>query len=413
VPTDMTLQDAVNTTRGLDTAAAPAGWGEVWATDGATRTSGRWFSAALLHTRLPEVQQGAERVQLLGRTGLLSATPDGVLRLVASVPGTSTRSLAISSFGYASGDLVSLFQFMTIDDDHPQAEDDRFTLRDPFLGSGLRRVAAGTTHDDLLNDDLWGRNHATTWYRTGDGRELVVLAAPAGGDDALRDLIVDPIPLEDGAGLGGDLMFGTMAFVGGEQALVARWTDDDTTVTVYSTLGRAALVEALGHLRRATADEWRTLKTRISQTSAPAAVDGTSAVIDRRIELGSGTLGTGRDWSAALTPPSVLTIGFADGASTSFGVDATTPVDLWSAGTWSVAMCFVDPTSNARTMRVRTHGGTVAEVALVDTAVADPASSFAARAAAYVFDQTGPARVELVDANGDVVDRMSTPGFGP
>ncbi|MGE0140806.1 MAG: hypothetical protein AB7R77_23630, partial [Ilumatobacteraceae bacterium] len=42
VPTDMTLQDAVNTTRGLDTAAAPAGWGEVWATDGATRTSGRW-----------------------------------------------------------------------------------------------------------------------------------------------------------------------------------------------------------------------------------------------------------------------------------------------------------------------------------------------------------------------------------
>jgi hypothetical protein len=344
----------------------------------------------------------------------MSSSPDGVLHLVAPVPGTATRSLAMSGYGFTRDELVSLFQFVSVEEDHPQLEDDRLVIRDPNAVRGLDRIASGPTRDDLLQDHLDGRSTTTTWYRTDDStHDFVVLTADAEAQASpLRDLLVSPLAVDPTVtGLPADLLVGTVAFVGGDQAVLARWDDGGTEVTVYSTLSPPEVIEQIPKLHAVTPAEWSAIKDRTRQTTSPSAIDGTSAIIDHEIEIGAGSLGSGRAWGAELGPPSRLTLAFAGGASTSFGVSPDVPLDLWASETWSVAIALLGPDPVAQTMRIRTPDATIVDLPLLEVAVLDPTSSFTGRAAAFAFDQVGPVTVELLDSHGRVVDRLRTPGF--
>lgn len=295
VPTGMRPVQFVGRDRGLDEGS---GWGEVWVAPGATRTSGRWFSLTMLPFR--SLDPGTPTwfpVDVAGRAGLADVGPDGVLTLAwdAGVPDAE-RLMSLDANGFSLTELVELADSIGIVDDRPQMVDDRPEFRRPELIDGLVRIAAAPTEGDLVTRALLGGRRTSVAFYAGDRPWDVTLVQEqpdgAAWDDPLLALATGRILVEPPPGLaGGDIGFGLRS-VGAYDLIVARWTTGDGhTLSVMSTGTVDDVRAAIGSVRLATAEEWRSLEQG----------DG-EGFLGRRTPPGrtllTGELPDGREWSA-------------------------------------------------------------------------------------------------------------------
>jgi hypothetical protein len=338
-----------------------------------------------------------------------------VLTLAAPVPqSVAGQSLTISSFGLSAQELVALFTSVGIDDDRPQLVDDRPVFLDPALLDGMVQLTAGTTDGDLLTDYLWGGTTTSTLYQDAARTELTVVATSPNRYDAptqLGALATTPVPAADPAIP--DLQLGTTALAGDSTGTVARWSVGATTIRVYSTLPPEQLLPLLPTLRHTTPREWDVAKRRAAATAQRMDVDGTDAAVGHEADLATGVLGSGVTWSARLRPPSFLTIDLGRGSSFSWQVGRALGIRTLTTQSMTIVSALVDPGSAAVAMRVTVAGQALSDAPLLDLATLDTGGSLTGRVGAFVFDQSGPFTVELLDQAGAVVDSFTSPDAGP
>lgn len=422
-----TATDTANdTATHADNDPTPPGWGEVWATDDASRSSGSWFSVTLLPAQYPEFGTAATRVDLGGRIGVVREQGDGVLQITIPLSHSNSRqTLLVRSFGRTFAGLVALAESIGVEQDHPQLVDDRPVYLDQSQLEGFELVASGATERDLLDAYLTGATSASTYYQTGnDDTFISIVASPRDASlEPLGRLAVGPVRIfPDSSSVssdftGDDLVLGVSPS-GTNPNVLARWHTDDTTISISTTLPLGDLLALLPTVRRTTANEWLVVQRRVddSQSSNSSSVQGGPGII-----IGSGTSSSGGAWSATVQPPDGVQMRFFNmtqfivgGDNMGDGHDIT--VTSFVGGT--IAMALGPPGVQAGEvqavlLRVMIGGEIVAEAPMTDIGQLDPTNSFARRAAALMFEQTGPFDAQLVAQDGSVLDHVASPGYVP
>ena len=370
--------------RAEDLGGDGSAWGEVWASPGATRVSGRWFSLTLLPFR--EFSPGRpERwfpVDVAGRPGHARVAADGVVSLTYDAGAIdSSRLVSIDAYGMGLEQMTALADSIAIVDDRPQLVDDRPEFTRPELRNGLDRIVAAATDMELTTSAILGGTQRTRALYSGPGQTDVALiqeqtldvAAAGGNVAALIALAFTPVPLADGWGpkggfAGEDLVVGYRTI--DEFGLtLARWVEGETEVSLLTTGDLGDLLELLRNVELASAEDWAAAEQSIDTTSpAPEArprtppgitvdagvlVDGTNWSVtywhssdEWDVRVGSGTFSAPRSPPTTVTPVTVggvtlvlvntdvadamAVITFADGSSTSHGLAATDPADRTS-----------------------------------------------------------------------------------
>lgn len=387
-------------------------WGEVWATDGATRTTGKWFSLLLRSDITSATYTDAERIHVDQHPGFIRGDADGVLRLAFDFgSATVNRSITISSFGRSADELIALARSISIDDDHPQNADDRPELTRADLFAGHEMIASGATDVDLVDAVVFpAAPRSTSWYRSEPPGDVIALQLfgtyPRG--DPLTALAVSDV---DGLWAGSV----TVAEIDGEQVVVAigrrAWLD--TTITVagwisggdpmalITTLSPEATVALLASVRRSNIVEWRAALAGIAvNRMSPNDHVGDLATV------ASGEFADGTPWSAEAWADDIdfrLEIGGSsiDGRFESFdGADIA--IEAAAGGTVVLAS---DAAGASSILRIVTANGTV------ETPLRAFGSSTGRVFAASSFDADGRFLVEITTADGSVIDSYRSPGW--
>lgn len=258
---------------------APGGWGEVWATPGATRTQGRWLSLTLLPFRtLGPAPATSTPVELTGRTGRAEVDADGVVTLAWDAGSVdAARLVTLRATGFSIDELAAIADSIAIVDDRPQMVDDRPEFLRPELLEGLTRIAAAATDGDLVVDVVTARGLVgAALYRTVDGTDTVVVQHQRGGaasDDPLLalalirfDMAPDGWTVPEGV-RGTDLVVGRTR-IGEDDLVVVRWQVDDRVVSVIGTGGLDDTLALVPTVRQAPPDEWASLARWSGSVSA-------------------------------------------------------------------------------------------------------------------------------------------------
>lgn len=232
----------------------PMGWGEVWAVDGSTRTTGRWFAVTLLPFQ-PAQPSGpsAVEVDVNGTLAQLVEARDGVttIQFDRGQPDAD-RLVVISGFGV---DVTAVARSLGIADDRPQLVDDRPVIRDPALVDGFTRVAAGPTRQQLIDRVLFPDPlTAFSIYRRSpdtDRGSVVIQSSPdIDTDAALEPLASVRIGQLPGTWRvpadfrGADLSLSTREY-GGDTLRIARWRTGGVRITMITDRPFSELLELL------------------------------------------------------------------------------------------------------------------------------------------------------------------------
>jgi hypothetical protein len=295
VPDGLRPAAYTNVEAGLD---APSGWGEVWATPDASRTTGRWFSLTLLPFRtvdpvLDPALDPALVIDVGGRRGVARTDDDGVVTLSYDAGSIdASRLVTLSSFGFSPDQLAELADSIAFIDDRPQMVDDRPEFQRPELLAGFEQLAAEPTDGDLVAQVVTGRRLVSaTVYRTDDEGGITLVQEQRDGarpDDPLLALALHRyvIPPDGWAAPdsidGADLVAGRVR-IDGYDLVVVRWRIGDRTVSVLGTGGLGETYIAASRVRLAGADEWATL------TRWAGLVGGTGDVAARLAPWGRGS----------------------------------------------------------------------------------------------------------------------------
>lgn len=428
LPPGFAIQDAYSVASDQDgNEARSSGWGEVWATDTATRSSGSWFSVTLLpfdSSPFESLDLGAAatRVDLGGRFGIVRDLGDGVLQMTIPLSHSGRQqTMVVRTFGRSLDAMVALTSSIGVEQDHPQLVDDRPVYLDQSQLDGYELVASGATDRDLLDAYHVGPTNASTFYETGDADSYIAIqVSPRDTSlESLGRLAVGPVRIFPDSGsvssdfTGADLVLGVSPS-GSNPNIIARWHADDTTVSVRTTMPLGDLLALLPTVRHTTAREWSVVRRRVdnTQTSGSSAASGVPA---SGIPVG-GSTSDGRKWSALFQPPDGAQLWFGDRTATADGLSSEQSIAVGSFDRGTVAMALDAPGAHAMpaaSMRVRIGGQIVMEAAMIDIGQLDPTSSFAGRVGALMFDQTGPFDIEVVADDGTLLDHAASPGYVP
>jgi hypothetical protein len=351
------------------------GWAEVWATDGATRTSGRWFSLTL-HPggELEPIALTWAAVDADGRQAMARRDHDGVLELrVAPGGGVTGALIAIQSYGFSLPEAIELGTSIVM-------TGERLPLADPGnvavarLYDGLTMVAAHPSPDDLVDTALLGASSTSTVYYAGPGRRDVSLLQrrpvdaiePAHARLAFtRTMGVDPTTAFDGF-VPDRFETGTRS-IDGVDVNVVRWSVGDDDVWLLTTLSSGVLPAMLDDARRVTRDEWASARDEAERNDPDAWALPEDEEIP--VSVADGITATGTEWVLLIGPRSgrialkVPTFGSAD---TSFDALVGTARD-GAVGTMVVdgstlVLAAID--QDGATLRVRMADGTERSTAL-------------------------------------------------
>ena len=394
---------------------APTGWGVVWASAGATRTSGRWASITLSPFAVDVAGRAAERLSVGGRPAFLGSDADGVLRLTFDViqgpgaGGQDGRSVTISSGGLRPDELVALAGSITVDE-LPGDADDRLRFDDPALLDGMTEIAAEATDDDLVDAAVFQPvTTSTTWYQSAAGEIIAVqLLGDAVGTtpvDSLALTAVDGLWPGTSAGPGfdgHDVHIGRRAF--DDRALtVVDWVSDGAAMAMTTTLSPEATVALVGSVRRSNYSEWTALVDSIALNRMSV-----GERVGQSTMIGAGTFSDGESWSATVWPDDVIyrvEVG-ADAGDSRFGSTdaADLVIDSRRSGTIVVARDDARADAGVSVLRIVTAAGTT-DVAL--SAAVDSISRDVFAAAA--FEVAGPFRAEIVRSDGSIAATYASP----
>ncbi|MGE0140807.1 MAG: hypothetical protein AB7R77_23635 [Ilumatobacteraceae bacterium] len=399
----------------------PRGWAEVWASPGATRTSGRWFS---LHTGFDSPRDYATvgtRVDVGGgRIGILQERSDGVLSLSQSVEtADDTRDLTIESFGLSTTELISLAATTVV---NPRVEPDapQVGFMDRTVLDGLERVVAAPSDINLLWEFLGPTFGTTTSYSSGSADEQIEVYVAASDSSinrrpeltrlALAPAVFEgPLTIPNGLSGSSELTLGTVTQWTDEPLSFARWLVDDLTITAITTLPMDELVDLIGTLRPATDREWRVAQRR-AESSRPPEADDPGPPTGSPVEIASGSTASGDRWRANFTRPEWLTVTslFSASGAPARAVDRVLITTFQHV---TVLIAALAPDSPVTSMRVSVAGAVVGEAPIIPLTDLDATIEYQAKVGAVGFEQPGVFAVELLDAAGAVVDVVTSPGF--
>ncbi len=279
----------------------PAGRMRLWATQGASRTSGTWLAIQWSDEPAPAAAQDAARVAVGGGSdsggtagvdALVVVEPDGVVSLTEPTPAGG--SVMLTSYGIGPTDLVGLAA--TLRSTAPAREAGVLSAQ-PYGGAGPLRLlldrpsTARGLGDDLLTVGL----EATAFYRDDAGRIVSVTTSPL---DRERESVLAPFVLR---GLGAD---GTRARIvaHGDVGLsdhpalgalhVVTFTEHTRTVRVSSTRADVDLVGLAGAAVVGDEDAWDDVQAR-----GGGFVDGRGIPY---VSAGTGTFADGASWTLSL-----------------------------------------------------------------------------------------------------------------
>jgi hypothetical protein len=394
-PADLEITFAFTT----DVARSYNGWGDVWATPGATRTSGRWVAVSIMPFGWGDtILVDSVRVDVDGRIGVLTTARDGVGTLtVAADFERDDRLLRLEGWGLTPDELIVLAASIGLESDRPQLVDDRLAYRVPELLDGMTLLSSRATDGDPVVAAFVYSATAITVYENPVSERWVWLARLEPGlvDDTTFPLAFTPVPLSTdamlsrSAALPDDLVIGTTSIGMMDTGSIARWTDPATgeVLLAIGTLEPAELQALVPSVRQATSTEWsaaRRIQDDYSRTSLPTF----------SLPAGRGTLTDDTEWEVSIDPAervgsirvggSMSELPIFDSVDDSIARLAISTLDRPSFG------LVVVRAPGANTVRITTADGVI-EQAFVD-------------AAAIVVDALGPYTVDVLDATGQMVD---------
>jgi hypothetical protein len=260
----------------------------LWATPGASATSGSWFSVTTYSGASTLSASNAYRVRTDRSTIAIShvRADQSVTKLVDDGVGIS-----ITSFGWSDDDLVRLAQSVRADGRTIEFADTWF-LADHQLVTGVQPTPAaqGITAEQISytsTDDPATNLVITVGKRLNDA---------LGGSDraratALRFMLADPTTFDVGG------LHGVAGTVVGRDASMATWIDDANVVTVSAPMPVAQLVSIARTVHRVSADEWNEMKLTGLRFNSPRA-----AIVRPELpSIASGVDGSTQPWTIGVT----------------------------------------------------------------------------------------------------------------
>jgi hypothetical protein len=228
---------------------------QLWATDGASATSGSWFSVAtyrgVSRTNVPN----AYRVQTDKSSIAISHTPGGQSLAQFNVNGQFDVSIA--SFGWTDDDLVRLAGSVQTDGRTISFTDSWFSSDHVMVTSVQPWLAVQSIPGEQISyassDDPTLRVVVTVGKRL-QGFEG---GATSEREIALRFLLDHNTPFDvDGR----SAMAGTI--VGQRDDAMATWIDDDNVITVTAAMPLPELIDIARTVHQASPYEWEAMKVR-------------------------------------------------------------------------------------------------------------------------------------------------------
>jgi hypothetical protein len=394
----------------------PRGRSELWAAAGATRTTGHWFSVSSVEGDAAPWGVAATRIDLGGQVGFLQRESGSVLRLssVISARSSRARTLSMSATGLGVADVIALFA--SIDPDALGTPDPGSrTITVDGAPVEFDRLVSVPTDSDLLDRYVWGGvTQTATSYRGPNGAWISITAADSSDWPAAIDTVapfaLDPAqadgPLHVPAELGGARGL-TVGSLGGTDSFV-RWVDDGGAVlTVTASIPVDQLLPLLGTLRVATDREWDRARNQVWDLPEDETLAQPTGPV---FPLGDGVLSDGTAWHGSFQNPGWIDFA-TDQARTSYPIDLVGSVLIGSFESCTMVMASVPADSPATTVRLRVGGETLLELPLTPLASLDPTVTSTSKAAVFAFEQMGGFEVELLAADGTVVERQHSPGF--
>lgn len=389
-PADLQLFGAF-TTNG---AQAYSGWGDAWATPGATRTSGRWVAVSVTSFGWGDtILVDSVRVDVDGRVGVLTTARDGLSTLtVAADLERDDRLLRLEGWGLTPGELILLAASIGLESDRPQLVDDRLTYRAPELLDGMTLLSSGATDGGPIVGAFILSATAVTSYLDPDSERWVWLARLEPGlvDDITFPLAFTPVPLSTdavlsrSAALPDDLVIGTTDIGGMDTGSIARWTDPATgeVLLAIGTLEPAELQALVPSARQATPAEWsaaRRVQPDYTRTTLPTFP----------LLAGGGTLADGTEWEVSLDPAE--RVGSIQVGQLSSELDIFDSVDdhIGKLAGPDLALAVV-----------RRPGVNTVRITTTDSVIEQTFTD----AAAIAIAALGPYTVDVIDATGQMVD---------
>jgi hypothetical protein len=381
---------------------SPEGWLDLWATPGASRTNGAWFSIGWNDTDSGLLASAAIRITLDDGVGLLHVDDDGVSTLTfARSGGTAT----LTWFGQSDDEMIAYANGVGFGAASGPSEPDGWTPGD------LVRLLHGPSNGrDLVTDFLDGRTTARARYWWGDGRYVEVATQSTDPDHVtMRPFVLSKARQDSMSGPSVSRAVGDRTVVlgslPGEQWFGTRftnlleWTEGDVTVLVSGNLASAQLLALVPIIRQGTVAEWWGM-------GAGPADDGELDVPDANLSdmLGFGTLAGDRQWLVELDPvlQRALVSAPAGPDGLSFWIDlALGPCATASNADTTIAACIRSAADGQETMRVTTSAGDL-DVHL--TAV-DPNAQHTVAIAQ--FDAPGSFQVEIIASDGGAIPALT------
>jgi hypothetical protein len=425
-PAGFTITEAWNDE---DTGRIP-NWGEVWAEPDATNSSGRWFSLTIENQSFGTMWNGATRVDLNGRTGLLTVGHGDTLYLDAPIGQTDiNQTLRIRAHGMSADELIDLFQSVGIVDDRPQLVDDRPMFLRSDLLEGFEQVAEGITDGDLLTTFLDGRRSSLTRYTDRaagadpgiPGDHFISISASPRDDDLepLGRIAIGPVRIfPDSISVpaeftGTDLVLGVSPVLGGDPQVLARWHEGETTLVVQASIPLGDMLQLLPTVQVETPNDWSAIQQQVQLQQAQTQNQTQSPFYPRANEIliASDQLESGTTWRASVAPPGTVMVQIGDmtGFVTSTDLDSV-PISMWSSDELTIVVAATQTPLPWSVLRIVQDGQSVGGVTGRSLASLDPSAGFQAQVGAFAFETTGVFEVQLLAEDGTLLYSERSPG---
>ena len=287
-------------------------WFELWATDDATRTSGRWFGLVVVDDSItlsgPEPATDAVRVEVGGQPALARPSSDGVLSLVVQLPGR--EYVELRSFGYTNDELVTLIGALDVGRDNRP----HFGPAAAPLLDGLELRASEATSQTSPSLQAFNHLETTAFYVSADGTSTITInSGTQSPNDLLASRLLNPPPAGPAGAFAPDgrlVLDGTPRVAGTvtdpsidpaiDPYSFVQWHREGLTITVLGNVPAEQLFEVARQVRPATPDEW------VSQSRAVPVITSTqvSTTIDwdnpTTIEISSTRTNAGPTWTVSV-----------------------------------------------------------------------------------------------------------------
>ena len=433
-------------TAGTSFASGGSGYFELWASTGATHSSGTWLAVGYDQQQTEfGLSPTAQRTTVKGLPALFDDLGNGIGRITALLPlstqpdpsiGTGPTSgqapqaeLVLTGRGLSRSQLVTLAAAVTLPNGIP---DFSGRIAAPLL-TGLDQIVSRPTAFFNSRRSSYEADGFITYYppaKVGVGGRLTIsvapstphdldiarllLASPDGVDSSHRTVTVDASGAPLSITWSADPDRGTLL----------QWHDGNTTVTLSGDLQFDALLRAAASTRRATTTEWGELLRRALQPpEAPVDPDPTAtpAAPPPFSDVGTVTTAVGDRWTLSLSPDAATLKTHVDVAGSGrigswedqepVVVDGSAHLVRYSAMNATVIVVAYQDPGHGVAVRFDVDGRAATTVPLVPigaTAGLQPATVVAA---AYAFSENASFSAALVDASGAVVAQLA-PGEG-